>query len=330
MKFRLIIIAFITTYYLIIAGCATVPKNPLITAISKGDAVSVKHLVNNGSNINETDSSGTTPLIHAVGSGNIEMVKTVLSLGADVNQRDKSGKTAMYHATYQYYNDITKLLFLADRAMGKGGPSEVSKVCKDFQEDVIVIPKGRPLYEGYLNYRYLFPKINYKGNKRLAIIVSDKRPYILSKEKDVGYVGLWRERGVLRPYIYDIGTLSRKSLANDLTFCISLALNDIGFVIEDDFDQNKSQLPHTDVDRIIYIEVQEWMTDTFAATGLWYDLTLNIFDGKNVQLGTAHLKGEDNLGGESHSSLYEIVPPTTENILSKLLNAPDIQSALKD
>ena len=27
---------------------------------------------------------------------------------------------------------------------------------------------------------------------------------------------------------------------------------------------------------------------------------------------------------------YEIVPPATENILSKLLNAADIQSALKD
>ena len=125
----------------------------------------------------------------------------------------------------------------------------------------------------------------------------------MSKEKDVGYVGLWREQCLLRLYEYDIGTLSHKSFADDLNFCISLALNDVGFVIKDDFDQNKSQLPYTDVDRIVYIEVQEWITDTFAATGLWNDLTLNIFDGKEVQLDSTHLKGEDNLGGESHGSL---------------------------
>src|SRR5512145_793958 len=187
MKHRLTIYALIISVCLMTICCATV-KSPLISASSKGDSVTIQKLVNEGSNINETDANGYTPLIYAVWSGNIEAVKTLLSLGANVNQKDKSGYSAMYHAIYSGYPNIADLLYLADRAMKKGGLNEVKIVCKDYEDVKTNISKGRPLCEAYLNYRYRYPKLNYTGNKKISVIVRDQRPYVLSKEKTERYV----------------------------------------------------------------------------------------------------------------------------------------------
>jgi hypothetical protein len=338
MKCRLAYITFIISAYLMIAGCATVPKTPLIEAVTKGDSITIQTLIKDGGYINEADSSGITPLIYAVWSENMEVLKTLLSLGANVNQKDTSGNSAIYYATYNGNPNIAKLLYLANRAMEKGGIQDVKKVCKDFQEDTIIISKGSPLYGAYLNYRYLYPKITYKGNKNISITVHDQRPYVLSKEKAAGYVGLWRERGLMRPYVYDIGTLSQKPLSDDLTFCISEALSDAGFSIINNFNQTKTQLSYaktettsSNEDRIINVDIIEWITDTYDATGLYYNVKINIYDEKNKLLVTKHIKGEDNLGGSGGMTkrfIYELVPAATENILSTMFNAPDFMSSL--
>jgi hypothetical protein len=360
-------IIFLITTLLITMGCAA--KSPLITAASKGDSSTAQKLIKEGSNINDTDSNGATPLMYAIWSGKLETAKTLLNMGADANAFDKTGKTALiyaseqgyieilkillgkganinkkdnpgndalFHATYNNHNNAAKLLFLASKTMDKGGIQEVNKICTDFREDIL--QGDHHPYETYLNYRYLNPKISYRGNKKISIIVRDQRPYVLSKEKGAGYVGLIRERGLIRPYIYDIGTLSRKPLADDFTYCVAVAFNDVGFATENDFDQNQSKSIFTNkkpasanVDRIILIYIQEWMTDAFGyKTGLYYDVTLKIFDAKNTLLATTQVKGEDDLGGVSSESMYERVPTATKNILSKMLNSPDIQSALKN
>ena len=329
MKYRLTIFAFLICTYLMTVCCATV-KSPLITASSKGDSVTIQKLVKEGANVNETDEKGYTPLIYAVWSGNIEVVKTLLSLGANVNQKDTSGCAAAYHATYNGYPNIANLLYLANRAMKKGGIQEVKKVCRDYQEDAVIISKGRPLYEAYINYRYLYPIISYTGNKKISVMVRDQRPYVLSKEKAGGYAGWWRERGVTKASVYDIGTLSQKPLSDDLTFCISEALTDAGFAILSNHNQTQTS---PKADRIIYVNINEWVTDTYSATGLNYNLDIEIFDRNKVLLGEKHFKGEDNLGGSGgmrERFIYELVPAATESILSKMLNAPDIQAALKD
>lgn len=328
MKHRNYFFAFIIATFLIVSGCAS--TTPLLKASSKGDTVTIQKLVKEGANINEANENGYTPLIYAVWSGDIEVVKTLLTLGANVNQKDASGCSATYHAIYNGYPNIANLLFRADRAMKKGGVEEVKMVCKDFQEDAIIVSKGRPLYESYLNYRYLYPKITYAGNKKISVIVRDQRPYVLSKEKAEGYVGWWRERGVTKASVYDIGTLSQKPLSDDLTFCISGALSDAGFSIVSNLNQTQAE---REVDRIIYVNINEWVTDTYSATGLNYDLDIKIFDRGKVLLGEKHFKGEDNLGGSGgmrERFIYELVPAAMEDALSKMLNAPDIQAALRD
>ena len=144
----------------------------------------------------------------------------------------------------------------------------------------------------------------------------------------------------MRPYVYDIGTLSQKPLSDDFTYCISEALNDAGFSIINNFNQAQAKLSYikaettsSEVDKIIYLAINEWITDTYDATGLYYNVNIKIFDGKNVLLLTKDIKGEDNLGGSGGMTtrfIYESVPAATENILSKMLNATDIQAALRD
>jgi hypothetical protein len=358
-------IVFIITTLLITMGCT---KSPLMIAAAKGDSLAAQKLIKEGSNINEADSNGATPLMYAIWSerfetaktlsnmganvnaidktgrtallfaselGEIEIVKILLVKGANVNQRDNSGGNALSYATYNGHHDVAKLLFYASKAMEKGGIQEVNKICKDFRE---IEPEDKRPYEAYINCRYLNPKISYKGNKTLSIIVRDQRPYVLSKEKGAGYLGLFREMGVVRPYTYDIGTLSRKTLANDFTYSIAVAFNDAGFATINDFDENqfksiftKENPASAKVDRIISMEIQEWMISTYKyRTGLYYDVTLKIFDGENTLLATTQINGNDNLGGNSSISMYEIVPTATKYVLSKMLDSPDIKSALKD
>ena len=329
MKHRLTIFALIISVYLMVVCCGT-PKSPLIKASSQNDSVTIHKLVKEGANINETDEKGKTPLIHAVWSGNIEVVKTLLSLGANANQKDTSGNSAAYYATSYGTTNIANLLYLANRAMKKGGIQEVKKVCENYRENPIITSKGRPVYEAYLNYRYLYPEISYTGNKTISVMVRDQRPYVLSKEKAGGYVGWWRERGVTKAYTYDIGTLSQKPLSDDLTFCISEALSDAGYSVVSNIKQEQAALG---VDRIISVNIYEWVTDTYSATGLNYNVDIKVFDRGKILLGEKHIKGEDNLGGSGGMTerfIYELVPAAMENTLSKMLNSTEIQAALKN
>lgn len=66
MKHRNSFFAFIIAIFLIVIGCATVPKTPLIVASTKGEALAVKKLISEGANINEPDSKGHDALFYAI------------------------------------------------------------------------------------------------------------------------------------------------------------------------------------------------------------------------------------------------------------------------
>ena len=56
----------------LITSCAA--QSPLIQASSKGDVLTAQKLIQEGANINETDSNGATPLMHAVWAENYETI----------------------------------------------------------------------------------------------------------------------------------------------------------------------------------------------------------------------------------------------------------------
>jgi hypothetical protein len=102
--------AFIIAVFFIISGCATVPKTPLIEASTKGDAVAVQKLINEGANINEPDSNGATPLMNAITEGKTKVAKYLIESGANIKVKDKSQCDALCYAVQQGNIEIVKSL----------------------------------------------------------------------------------------------------------------------------------------------------------------------------------------------------------------------------
>jgi ankyrin repeat protein len=69
-----------------------------LTAIQRGDRLTVNEYLNRGTNPNEILSNGASPLKSAVVSSNASVAELLLSRGADVNARDGTGKTALFWA----------------------------------------------------------------------------------------------------------------------------------------------------------------------------------------------------------------------------------------
>lgn len=103
---RNLYLIFVILISLIFSGCAS--QTPLIKASVNGDAATVKRMINEGANVNETDSRGMTPLLYALQNNNIESVEYLLKNNANVNIKDKYGYSAFYYAANNA--EFTKML----------------------------------------------------------------------------------------------------------------------------------------------------------------------------------------------------------------------------
>lgn len=118
---RLLPLLVLISSYLV-SGCA-VTGGSLISAAYDGDVVTVKHLLDQGANVNERGGCGlwdtggdfgATPLLCAAHSGSLETVRELIARGADVNAKASgigaSGSTPLTAAAYSRNTAIMKLL----------------------------------------------------------------------------------------------------------------------------------------------------------------------------------------------------------------------------
>ena len=82
----------------------------LLEAIRLGDIDSVRHLVQAGANVNQTDPWGETPLHEAIRKGNAEILQILVDAGADANGRDGAGNSAIHVAVRQDNPEIVRIL----------------------------------------------------------------------------------------------------------------------------------------------------------------------------------------------------------------------------
>lgn len=86
-------------------------RTPLHIAAEKGYAEIVLFLVENGAEVNITDTNGNTPLIFIIHKmGNLEITRRLLEKGAAVNAQNRTGETALMYAAWRGHSDIVQLL----------------------------------------------------------------------------------------------------------------------------------------------------------------------------------------------------------------------------
>ncbi len=105
MKKVLIISFSMLALLVLLAGCGS----PLYWAAGKGDINTVKTLLDQGADVNETFDS-LTPLMRASEGGHIEVVKMLLDRGADINAKSNIGRTALSIAANKGHINIVNIL----------------------------------------------------------------------------------------------------------------------------------------------------------------------------------------------------------------------------
>lgn len=97
------------TFLFIFSGNTTLDRS-LIVAISKGDFIKVKNLVESGANVNAVYHKGKTALHWAVSGGNFRITAYLVYKGAKIDAIDEMGATPLQLAAIGRNLDIVKLL----------------------------------------------------------------------------------------------------------------------------------------------------------------------------------------------------------------------------
>jgi len=86
----------------------------LIIAAQKGDTDIIKLLLNKGADVNAQNKNGDTPLVIATQKGDTENIKLLLEKDANVNAKTYEGKTVLIMAALNGQTEIVKLLLEKD------------------------------------------------------------------------------------------------------------------------------------------------------------------------------------------------------------------------
>lgn len=81
----------------------------LILSAEKGDIESVVKLLDEGVDINVTDSNGRTAVMAATNNNQVEMVKNLIEKGADINIRDNNLNNVLLYAGAEGISEVVKL-----------------------------------------------------------------------------------------------------------------------------------------------------------------------------------------------------------------------------
>jgi len=87
----------------------TVKVNAFCVSIAKGDLVTVKKLIDLGTDVNQK-SNGMTPLQYAAKYNRVEIIQLLVKHGASINQRSDKGMTAIKYAKLSNATEAVALL----------------------------------------------------------------------------------------------------------------------------------------------------------------------------------------------------------------------------
>lgn len=170
---------------------------------------------------------------------------------------------------------------------------------------------------------------------KVAVSTLDNRAYVRSGEKTSRYIGKFRST---LGKAWDVTTDSGKPLADDFTESVSASLRKGGLPVSpvwsepgDTQDSLLKRMGATGADRLVLMTIEEWHSDTYVATGLYYNLVLLITDGNGLELGKSTVSGQEDLGGSTVNPPHyakEAIPKAYKEEIEKLFRYPSIMKAL--
>jgi hypothetical protein len=162
------------------------------------------------------------------------------------------------------------------------------------------------------DYSKAWPQLDINTLSQVIVNVEDVRPYVLDGTKTRSFIGLQRD-GYGVPW--SIETTSNRALSTDVQLAITRGLNNSGIMAK---GLNKDDKSH-DKDRLIYIYLHEWKSDTYSSTRFIYDLRCVVKDVSGNILGKSQVSG---------SSATADVIDKGRTVLTELLNAQGVKNTL--
>jgi hypothetical protein len=173
------------------------------------------------------------------------------------------------------------------------------------------------------------------GSGQVALAVQDCRPAVVSGEKTPDFVGLQRG-GFGNPF--DVTTESGQPLAEDATVGLRRSLMAAGYhvrpmstVTSQSFRDVVEDLERTHAPRLLIVRINQWKADTAVKTGLEYNLTVDVMDGRGARLARATVRGRDDLGGSllaTPAHAKEVAPRAFWTKMTRLMNEDVVSKAL--
>jgi hypothetical protein len=137
--------------------------------------------------------------------------------------------------------------------------------------------------------------------KTLILAVEDRRPYVLSGEKEPSFVGLQRG-GFGEPW--DVTTASGKPMTEDMSVAIVKGLKDAGYTVvnvpgnNDDVYLVKAARKNN-ASRIVILKVFDWKSDVYTAVTLHSNLHLSVLDAEGKLLAGSSFRSMEKIAGGS-------------------------------
>ncbi len=161
----------------------------------------------------------------------------------------------------------------------------------------------------------------------MALAVLDARPDVVSGERKETFIGFTRSLyGV--PFSYH--TRSKKPFAQDLSDLVSRALKQgktpAEVIVVSPFGGRQTAidaLRKSGAERLIFLEIRDWWSDTLIHTDLHYDLLLTILNAQGQELGSNGATGHEELG----RGQQRLLAAATNRILETLFTGEKVIAA---
>ncbi len=174
------------------------------------------------------------------------------------------------------------------------------------------------------------------GTYSILIATRDRREYVARGSKPVDFVGVLKG-GFGNPF--NVKTSGGKAFSDIFSDVIGKSLKAKGYTPstvvvtpQDTPEQVRQKLLESPADRNLFIDVEEWKSETMTRTGMNYNLTLTVMDNAGAVLAKSTIEGKDVLGGSVFNPAgvaKKRVPVAFKEHIERLLNDDAVVAALK-